>query len=86
MASRAAGASSGGSPATTARRNRPRSAAVQRVDPDPAVVGTQGAGTMAPPASRAWPVAARAWASAVVTASEPVMAQGSSTCRWRASA
>jgi hypothetical protein len=57
---------------------------VDRVDPDPAVFGVQGAGTSAPPASSRWPVAARAWASAVVTASEPVMAQGPST--WRATA
>jgi hypothetical protein len=82
MASRVAGSSSGGSPATTDRRNRPRSAAVHRVAPDPATVGTQGAA----PANSRWPVGARAWASAVVTASEPVMAHGPSTWRSMASA
>ena len=59
---------------------------MQRVAPEPAVVGTQGAGTRVPPASSTWPVAARAWASAVVTGSESAMAQGSSTWRWIASA
>ena len=59
---------------------------MERVAPEPAVVGTQGAGTRAPPASWRWPVAARAWASAVVTGSESAMAHGSSTWRWIASA
>ena len=59
---------------------------MDRVAPDPAAVGTQGAGTRAPPGSSRCPVAARAWASAVVTASEEVMAHGPSTWRWSASA
>jgi hypothetical protein len=59
---------------------------VQRVAPDPAAVGTQGARTRAPSGSSRWPVGARAWAAAVVTGSELVMAHGPSTLRRRASA
>ena len=73
IASRVPGSSSGGSPATTARRRRPRSAAVHG-GARPGRRRHPGAETRAPPSSR-WPVAARACAAAVVTASEPVMAQ-----------